>query len=559
MVLYTAVGGLKATFLTDFLHTLIALILIIYFTIATLSNDRIGGLYGLYDKVVATASENYIPHNYKGSLLTMKSKESVIWALILSIGNLALVVMDTAFWQKSFATEVKATVPGYNIAALAIFGVPWGLGTVIGLVGRAIHRTPIFPTYPADITESQVEAGFVMPYTLMALLGQQSVIAFFVLVFMALTSTISSSMIAVSSILSFDLYKTYLNPRASDRRLVSVSHLTVVFHAVFMAGFSLALNYGGANMTWISYLRPMISAPGIIPLILSLCWSRQSRAAIIGAPLLGVAVGLSVWLGTSKTMYGAVNMTTTSYQAPSLYGSVAALFGPGVFSILISLVKPERFDWREFLRIELVDEAAATADAADDSNRDLALVGAPGHETVGLGEIKPDGHVDIGGDIEHCSGPPSNAGEKHPASTRRSVDGSGSDDPQKEPVLEARTVPTVTAMPLDQLNHPFSDATLAHLRRWYVIAWVMFITLLLLTFVLWPMPLYRNYIFTKPFFAGWTTVAIIWQFVAFGLVVVFPLYDGRHQIARGVRGLVHSTDEYCGRLRSRSRAAGSER
>lgn len=242
-MLYTAVGGLKATFLTDFLHTLVALVLIIYFTLAILTHDAVGGLSGLWEKVMATASENYIPGNYQGSLLTMKSKDSIIWGLDLKFGNLALVVMDTAFWQKSFATEVNATVPGYNLAALAIFGIPWGLGTVIGLACRALHNSPIFPTYPGGLTLADVNAGFVMPYTVQALIGTQGVVAFLVLVFMALTSTVSSSMIAVSSILSFDVYKTYMNPRATDKKLVKVSHLAVVFHGVFMSGIAIALNY----------------------------------------------------------------------------------------------------------------------------------------------------------------------------------------------------------------------------------------------------------------------------------------------------------------------------
>lgn len=101
VVLYTAVGGLKATFLTDYLHTAIALILIIYFTLATLTHEAVGGLGGLYDKVIATASENIIAGNYEGSLLTMKSLDSIIWGLILKFGNLALVVMvrmNLRFW-----------------------------------------------------------------------------------------------------------------------------------------------------------------------------------------------------------------------------------------------------------------------------------------------------------------------------------------------------------------------------------------------------------------------------------------------------------------------------
>jgi urea-proton symporter len=191
---------------------------------------------------------------------------------------------DTAFWQKSFATEVNATVPGYNIAAAAIFGIPWGLGTVIGLTTRAIHNTPVFPTYPEQFTMAEVTAGFVMPYTVKALIGDQGIVTFFVFIFMALTSTVSSSMIAVSSILSFDVYKTYLNPVASDKRLVQVSHLTVVMHGIFITAVALALNYGGADMMWIAYFRPVIACPGTISLALTLLWSGQTRrAAVLGA------------------------------------------------------------------------------------------------------------------------------------------------------------------------------------------------------------------------------------------------------------------------------------
>lgn len=74
VVLYTAVGGLKATFLTDFLHTTIALILLMYFALAVLSSEHIGGVTGLYEKV--KAADVYIEGNYMGSLLTMKSKSS---------------------------------------------------------------------------------------------------------------------------------------------------------------------------------------------------------------------------------------------------------------------------------------------------------------------------------------------------------------------------------------------------------------------------------------------------------------------------------------------------
>jgi len=46
-----------------------------------LTNEAIGGLGGLYDKIRATAG------------LTMKSQNVLIWSFIVKFGNLALVIM----------------------------------------------------------------------------------------------------------------------------------------------------------------------------------------------------------------------------------------------------------------------------------------------------------------------------------------------------------------------------------------------------------------------------------------------------------------------------------
>ncbi|KAJ5486852.1 hypothetical protein N7530_001152 [Penicillium desertorum] len=529
VVLYTAVGGLKATFLTDFLHTAIALILIIYFTIAVLTNSSVGGLSGLYDKLIATAADNYIPGNYEGSLLTFKSKDAIIWGLILKFGNLALVVMDTAFWQKSFATEVKATVPGYNIAALAVFGIPWGLGTVIGLATRAIHDTPIFPTYPSLLTATEVSSGMVMPYTIKALIGDKGIIGFFFLLFMALTSTVSSSMIAVSSILSYDIYKTYLNPKATDKQIVGVSHLTVVIHGVFITGISIALNYGGANMTWIGYLRPIISCPGIIPMILTLFWSRQTRLAAIISPVLGFFTGLAVWLATTEYMYGTINITTTTNPYPALYAAIASFFTPALYSVVLSLYKPYKFDWRVFLRIELADQAKIQPLPSDTSTLNEISEEDPASDSKGVAEsVKPV----VDSQPENINNDPEQIADKD----------------EKNHIKQASS-PSSEEINLDDIQHPFDDATLKELYRWLKIAWYMFGAIVLITFVAWPLPLYRDYIFTKSFFGGWVVVGIIWQFAAFGAVVVFPLYDGRRDIAIGARGVWKSSKEYIDRAK----------
>lgn len=373
--------------------------------------------------------------------------------------------------------------------------------------------------------------GMVMPYTLKALLGDKGIIGFFFLLFMALTSTVSSSMIAVSSILSYDIYKTYLNPQVTDKKLVRVSHLTVVIHGIFITGISIAMNYGGANMTWINYLRPVISCPGIIPLILTLFWSRQTRLAAIVAPILGFFTGLAVWLATAKSMYGAVNIDTTSNEYPALYAAIASFFLPALYSVLLSFYKPYQFDWREFLRIELTDETQLHA-ASDTSTLNE---GVEFHE-----EYPSDALKNLRSSIKSL--PATTQSEPKPDL-----------DPERIGAVGEKSTPTTspsisTIQPnLDDIQHPFDDSTLTELYKWLKIACASFVVLFLVTVVVWPLPLYRDYIFTKSFFSGWTTVAIIWQFGAFGAVVIFPLYDGRHAIATGARGIWNASRKYFNR------------
>lgn len=488
----------------------------------------------------------------------MKSKDAIIWGLILKFGNLALVVMDTAFWQKSFASEVSATVPGYNLAAIAIFGIPWGLGTVIGLTARAIHNTPIFPSYPGTLTTAEVNSGLVMPYTVKALIGGQGIVAFFVLLFMALTSTVSSSMIAVSSILSFDVYKNYINPKASDKRLLKVSHLAVVAHAIFITGVSLALNYGGADMTWIGYFRPILSCPGIIPLALALCWKGQTRLAAILAPILGFFTGLAIWLGTAQALYGTVTLTTTEQGLPALYGACGSLFSPAIYSVLISRFQPGyAFDWREFLRIELAPEFQTDPHVSSSESSEESSISD---------EKKDRSRVDGKGVVVTSPEPAHLPGDETPAS--RDViepphgaphdDGSGIvSGAEKAAPHSSKKNNNIAAIPLDDIQHPFSAATLQQLHRWYKIAWAVFVFVVLVTFVVWPMPLYRDYVFTRSFFSSWTAVAIAWQFLAFFAVAVYPLYDGRREIAKASRGVWKATGAFLGRLRRRRGDGGS--
>jgi hypothetical protein len=403
--------------------------------------------------------------------------------------------MDTAFWQKSFASEVHSTVPAYDMVSIVILAIPWCTGTIIGLSARAIEKTPIWFDYPNTLTVTQVNSGLVMPYVLRSVLGRGATSGLLVLIFMAITSTVSSSMIAVSSIISFDFFRTYINPRASDRRILQVSHWGVVFHGCFMAGFAIMLEYAGATNNWSTYFRPIIACPGILPIVLTLLWDRQTKLAAILGPILGLFSGLATWLALSWFWAGAINIQTTQLQVPGLYGAIVSFFSPGLYSVVISLLWPHRFDWREFLRIDLIEDKSTTS-----STLQSAL---PSSDAVDKAGSAADTEKGASIASEAATPPPRNG-----------------------------------PIPLDEVVHPFDDETLRHIHRWFKIASAYFVVNVLVTIVLWPLPLYRDYIFTKSFFNGWVTVAIIWHFAAIGTVIIYPLWDGRWEIKRALAGML---------------------
>ena len=74
VVLYTFVGGIKATFLTDYFHTFVITIIICFFTIKTFTTPEITSISHMWDLIVAAGTEHPVDGNQGGSYLTMTSK-----------------------------------------------------------------------------------------------------------------------------------------------------------------------------------------------------------------------------------------------------------------------------------------------------------------------------------------------------------------------------------------------------------------------------------------------------------------------------------------------------
>lgn len=162
-------------------------------------------------------------------------------------------------------------------------------------------------------------------------------------------------MIAISSIISFDIYGTYVNKTPTNEQLIRWSHIGVVFTSLAISAIATGFHLGGVDMTWLLYAMGNIVNPGVFPTLFALLWSRQTKLAATAAPFAGLVGGLATWLGTAHRLYGEVTITTTGATLPCLYGTIVAFVAPVPVSVLISLLKPTgAFDWERFGQIRMV-------------------------------------------------------------------------------------------------------------------------------------------------------------------------------------------------------------
>ncbi|KAK7550224.1 urea active transporter [Phyllosticta citricarpa] len=371
VALYTFVGGIKATFLTDYFHTFTIVIILCFLTAKTFTIDEIDSIGHLYDLVKAAGARHPVADNHDGSYLTMASKGGILFGILHICANFGLVIMDTSFFIKAFAASPSSVVPGYVVGGLAYFAIPWAGGTLASSIVLGLEPQPIFPTYPRRMTATEVSNGLVLPYAFMIVAGKGGAACILLITFMAVTSTLSAQVIAVSSIISFDMYRTWVNPQATDGDVIRWSHYGVIFFALFAAAFSTMLHYVGVDLGWTLYMLGVITCPGIFPTTFTILWKRQSRAAAIIAPVLGFFTGLAVWLGTAHALFGEVTIKSTGGIVPCVWGTVASTFSPIPYSLVITAFKPENYDWADFRKERLAFEVDTSATTRDELTQEL--------------------------------------------------------------------------------------------------------------------------------------------------------------------------------------------
>jgi SSS family solute:Na+ symporter len=170
----------------------------------------------------------------------------------------------------------------------------------------------------------------------------------------ALTAAIVASLAgkanSISTIFTLDIYKRYIEPTASERKLVWIGRVTIFAAMIFAVALTWndSLNIGGAGgFTFIQKYTGFIS-PGVFAMfLLGMFWKRTTGAAAVVGVLAGF--GLSVFfneyapsvLGTETFLYTAYPKGDGSYEIPFLICMGWAFALTVLAMVLISLAGPK--------------------------------------------------------------------------------------------------------------------------------------------------------------------------------------------------------------------------
>ena len=389
VILYTASGGLKATFLASYLHTVIifGVLITMVFTvyIKVYSSDQI---YDFLDKTVSYSLEEcqiifskngtvagtfFEPGDYAcgevsgnndGSYLTMLSSDGLMFGVINIVGNFGTVFVDQSYWQSAIAARPSSAAKGYLLGGICWFAIPFSLATSLGLASTALQL---------PITSGEAGSGLVPPAVATHLLGDAGSALILIMLFMAIVSTGSAESIAVSSLMAYDVYRQYINPEATGPQILFVSRIVIVAFGLFMGVFSIVLFEIGLNLGWVYLFMGVVIGSAVVPLWNLMTWKKASGTGAVISAWVGLILAVVGWLVAAQVQSGSISVDNLGTNEVMLSGNLIAIFSSAIIHFLYStIIDPQDYDFSELdTKINLVEEDLSGLSAEEQDPEEL--------------------------------------------------------------------------------------------------------------------------------------------------------------------------------------------
>lgn len=278
ILIFTVIGGLPATILTDAIQSIIIIIGVVALAIVTVTH--VGGLGSLFN-----ASEpEYINFTGPDGL-----GEIMLYAL--SVGPFYLVWQST--WQRIFAakdedTAVKANSLGFIIAGLISF-----LPFLIGLAARQFVPLDMHPDLVFSYVTDSLMASPIGGIVFLGLLA-------------ALMTGATSFILQGSSNLTVDLYQNFINRDASPKTMLKSSRISVLIITALACLFAYSIEDIATTYQWALRLTATIT---VFPFLSVMFWKRVTKTGVLTS-MIGTAVLVLAYpflpIGMDHALFGFI-------------------------------------------------------------------------------------------------------------------------------------------------------------------------------------------------------------------------------------------------------------
>lgn len=316
---YVSVGGMISVLSTDFLQSMLIMLLVFIFPalIYWQANPRT-----VYDGMASLAPET----------LRLDNPAGLLFLCVIPLIYAGEVFMDNTFWQRAFALRTNVLKKTFIFAGIGWVFVPIATGT---LAFVAVGTDMELPGGPSSVA----------PEVVSNLAGSIGSVFFLALLWAALASTMAALMNGVAGIFMNDIYNNIVNRNATDKQVLLAGRIgTVVIALITVAT---ALQRPSTLLSLLIWLG-IINAAYLTPVVAGAYFKRINPTGTFWSIICAITVGL--------VFYGGGDMDLLFFQIPlftfpewasgDLQGAIVSFTIATAGTLLSSRIWPRPFDFR---------------------------------------------------------------------------------------------------------------------------------------------------------------------------------------------------------------------
>ena len=172
-------------------------------------------------------------------------------------------------------------------------------------------------------------------------MGKGGAAAITIMLFMAITST-GSAEDRVSSIVSYDIYRKYFNPKATGEDILRVSRYAIFGFGIFSGVLSVVLEAIGLSLGFVYLMMGIFVGSAVMPIAFVLTWDKATAQGAITGAFAGQILAIITWIAVASTERapsgdkGVVSIDTLGMNYPMLAGNVVAILSSGLICAIVS-------------------------------------------------------------------------------------------------------------------------------------------------------------------------------------------------------------------------------